>query len=133
MIFFNSRNDTSIKKLILIGELMKQLLIILTMVLSTSAFADQCAYVSKAEAQKALTIVLDAEELQSFCEPCGELRATTTVVKSIGISDVNYDNYWELQVNGVGVDLAYTYVNGVNLSKLVGCYSDGVSTSIRKD
>lgn len=112
---------------------MKSLLAGLVLLVSTTAFADQCAYISKTQAQRALKIALEAKSIATLCEPCGETAAKVLETKSIGIHDVNYNGYWELQVNGKGMDLAYTFVNGLNLSKLAGCESQGVSSSIRRD
>lgn len=112
---------------------MKSLLTGLILVLSITAYADQCAYISKTQAQSALKVALEAKSIATLCEPCGETAAKVLETKSIGIHNVDENGYWELQINGKGMDLAYTFVNGLNLSKLAGCESQGVSSSIRRD
>jgi len=96
-----------------------------------NAFADQCHYVNKKQAQAALKIALETKTIQTLCEPCGENIAQSLSIKSIGIADVDFQGYWELQVNGQGLDLAYTYVNGMNLATLVSCSTTSVSKSIK--
>lgn len=110
----------------------KIVLIALASMMSLSVMADQCAYITKEQAKEALKIAIDANKVESLCEPCGETQAKELEVKSIGISDVDYEGYWELQINGSGVDLAYTYVNGMNLAKLSACEATGVSETIGK-
>jgi len=110
----------------------KALLITIITLSSVSAFADQCAYISKAHAQKAVKALLETEKVQSLCEPCGETKAQTITVESLGLRKAGYENYSEVVINNKGIDLAYTYVNGMNLAKLVGCTADGVSPSILK-
>jgi hypothetical protein len=105
------------------------------LVLSVFAFAaqasaDQCAYVTRDMAAQALRIVMDAGSVQTYCEPCGDRGATYVDVKAVGMADVNYQGYWEMQINGRGVDLAYTFVNGMNLAAIVSCPTQGVSRSI---
>lgn len=112
---------------------MKKIIMTIVLAMSATSFADQCAYITKSQAQKALKIVLEAEEISTLCEPCGEKYAESLNIKSVGISDVNYNGLWHLLANGEELDLAYTFVNGLNLSKLVGCESSRVSSSIRND
>lgn len=112
---------------------MKSLLLIAGLLsLSSVAMADQCQYVTKDQAQKALKIALETSKVESLCEPCGEARPQKVDVKSIGIQDVNSQGYWGLMINNQNVDLAYTYVNGLNLAKLAGCEAQDVSLSLQK-
>ncbi len=111
---------------------MMKLMLLLGIVSSSSvAMADQCAYITKAQAKAALKMVLETTTLQTLCEPCGESVAKKTTYKEVGVRDVKYQGYWELQADGKGLDLAYTYVNGLNLAQLVGCPANGVSASIK--
>jgi hypothetical protein len=105
-----------------------------SMILMTSsmAFADQCAFVSQDTAKKALKMISDLSSIQTLCEPCGETKPQTIDIKSIGAGDVNYQGFWQVSVNGKGLDLAYTYLNGLNVAQLVNCPSQGVSSSIKK-
>lgn len=72
-------------------------------------FADQAAWVSRAEAARALEELASAESIKHFCAPCGDKAVRTEMVESIGLFKVQGENYWEIRVNGKGVDLAYVY------------------------
>lgn len=111
---------------------MKRILMVIgLMSISSVAMADQCAYITKAQAKQAVKMVVETTTLQTLCEPCGETVAKKVTYKEVGVRDVNYQGYWELQADGKGLDLAYTYVNGLNLAQLVGCKATGVSLSLK--
>jgi hypothetical protein len=115
------------------GGKMKKLALSMMILMSGSmAFADQCAYVSQDTAKKALKMIVESNTIQTLCEPCGETKAQTLDVKAIGANDVSYQGFWQVSVNNKGVDLAYTFVNGLNVAQLVGCPTEGVSPSIKK-
>lgn len=103
-------------------------------------WADQCAYVSETQAHDAAHYLPVGGRFVPFCEPCGAKHfpakhpkvAKSSVVHRLLASETGLDqDYWELQVNGDGVDLAYIYVrqaNGsfINLAHLAGCPTTGV-------
>ena len=95
------------------------------------SFADQCAFISKTQAEKAVKALLDTQSVQSLCEPCGETSAKIISVNSLGLRKANFKNFSEVVINEKGIDLAYTYVNGLNLAKLVGCTAHDVSSSLK--
>ncbi|MCB9072518.1 MAG: hypothetical protein H6623_02765 [Bdellovibrionaceae bacterium] len=106
---------------------MKSLFFSLVLVFSANAMADQCAYVSKDMATQALQKVAGSKKVQSYCLPCMNTQGAATYdIKSLGIADVDYQGYWELQINGQGVDIAYIYVDGKSLASLVSCPTVGV-------
>jgi len=88
-----------------------------------TVLADQFAYVTVQQAAAAL-VELDGQSLvQSYCAPCGDAGATPVDVREIGIervwhwdggANVYFDaegrSFWEVVVNGKGIDLAYVYV-----------------------
>lgn len=112
---------------------MKKIVMTMALVLSaSSAFADQCAYITKDQAAKAVTTLLSAQKIQSLCEPCGETRAANVkAVNTIAIRSTGVDNTVEITLDGKGIDLAYTYVNGLNLALTSSCPAEGVSPSIK--
>lgn len=111
---------------------MKKLMLVIGLLsISSVSMADQCSYVAKAQAKLALKMVLETTTLQTLCEPCGETIAKKVAYKDVGVRDVNYQGYWQLHADGKGLDLAYTYVNGLNLAQLVGCTATGVSASLK--
>jgi hypothetical protein len=107
------------------------LLATLGLVLSTSAaMADQCTYVKPEQAQKAVAALQHSLRTHSFCEPCGDKRATESDYVFIQAKRID-QNFSLVLLDGEAIDLAYTYVNGKNLANTVGCPADGVSPSIR--
>lgn len=122
------------------GVFMKSKLKTLTAVLvsltSIEAMADQCAYITKDQARDAAKLLKIGDTITEYCEPCGDSARRTIEVTSIGYAPVGYENWYELQVNGKGVDLAYTFLRtssvvDSNLSFLVGCPAQGVSIFLK--
>ena len=88
-----------------------------------SAFADQAAWISKQYADAAVEVLGRQKEFRFFCEPCGDAApAAPTAITNIALDKVS-DDEWEVKVNGLGIDLAYTYVRErgvwVNLALLL--------------
>lgn len=108
----------------------KMILTTLVVLMGSSAFADQCAFVSKAQAAMAVRALLSAQRIQSLCEPCGETSATELDPDSVEMKKSGYENSYQVSLDDQGIDLAYTYVNGTNLAKVVGCTAEGVSPTI---
>lgn len=89
-----------------------------------AARADQFAYLDIKQAVAALRVLDDGQpEIRKFCAPCNDQVATPVAVDDIGIdrvwhwdggakvyTDDNPAGYWEVVVNGDGIDLAYIYV-----------------------
>ena len=92
--------------------------------LPLAANADQFAYLDLQQAMAALDALEHApREVQGYCAPCGDAAAQRIAVRDLGIARVwdaagsarPYDDgagntYWEIEVNGAGIDLAYVYV-----------------------
>lgn len=121
------------------GDFMKKFGLMVMLVLSTSAFADQCQLMSAAMAKRAALLLQNGSEIASLCQPCGQVIASAevSVARSVKTTSANYANYQEVKINGKGVDLAYTYVKVapnkyVNVAKTIGCKADGVSEVISK-
>ncbi len=101
-----------------------------------AAHADQCAYIKKAHATTAAGFVKPGMVLREYCEPCGErtpAESKPVTVTEVAVTRVGTpEEFWELTVNGRGLDLAYTYVpfegRYVNLASLAKCPAEGVST-----
>lgn len=100
------------------------------------AHADQCAWNSEAHARAAARRLPIGSEMVALCEPCGEKVPTRTVVEKVDVKPVG-GTFWEVSVNGVGIDLAYVFIHAkaadpfvTNLSKLVGCSSQDVSRTL---
>jgi hypothetical protein len=114
---------------------MKKLVLVLAAVLAPSfAFADQCQVVTHAQALKAIKILNSANQVQKLCEPCGESLPQEVRPYSVDLQTFNglHSGQYSVAINGAAIDLAYTYVNGMNLAMLVGCKAQGVSDTLQR-
>ncbi len=92
------------------GNIMKKITVIITiMVFALTVFADQAAYIHKNDSFHALALLKYKKEIRHFCKPCGDTTYRAEEIRNIEAAPVNYENYWELRINGAGVDLAYVY------------------------
>jgi hypothetical protein len=97
------------------------------------ALADQCAYITKAQALTAVSRLNAGQTIYQLCEPCGETAATPAAIKSLAISTVGYQDFWQVKVNEEGIDLAYVFVESgidnrlINLAAIAGCTATKVS------
>lgn len=79
-----------------------------------SLYADQAAWITKEQAEKGAALIRTSSEIRHFCAPCNdnfyrvEKISTVSAMKANGSSDS--DSYYEVVVNGTGVDLAYVYI-----------------------
>lgn len=113
----------------------KVLLVALTALLSSqAAYADQCARVSEFQAVRALEVIQAAKTVQHFCKKCGETQPTIVPVQSVELVTFGGISFGQhsVSINGKQIDLAYTYVNGMNLALIVGCRTHGVDPSIAR-
>ena len=102
------------------------------------ALADQCSYISKQQAIAAISRLCLNDTIYYLCEPCGEKVAKETLIYSLGAGTVNYEDYWQVQVNEKAIDLAYVFVDSkldgqlVNLAIAANCKARGVSATIMR-
>lgn len=108
-----------------------------TLALSSAAFADQCAYITKQQAIAAVSRLEKGQTIYKLCEPCGEKVPQAVKINSVSAGTVGYENYWGVEVNEQNIDLAYTYINTnnnkdrkVNLATLARCPAQNVSRFI---
>ena len=79
------------------------------LMLAVPVFADQAAYITEKEAKNAVKLLKDEKVLIHFCEPCGDTAQEAVVIETIEAVKTGYQEYWEVKVNGKGIDLAYIY------------------------
>ena len=84
-------------------------MIVVMMAAASPVFADQAAWVSRAEAERALKVLASQQTVRHYCAPCGDSSIRSEAVESIGLYKVPDSDYWEIRINGKGVDLAYLY------------------------
>ena len=101
-----------------------------------SAWADQCAYISKKLAIAAVSQLSLEDDIYLYCEPCEDKSPKPVKITSLAAKTTGYKNYWQVEVNQKGIDLAYTFIEidanndnnqWLNLAIAVGCPVEGVS------
>lgn len=107
--------------------------------LTVPAHADQCAWIDRGVATRALTYLSEGAEWVPWCEPCGDEPSDPRRVGRAEVREVGGGQYHQVFVDGEGIDLAYVFVRVrdrdrayQNLSKLVDCPSTSVSRSMRR-
>lgn len=109
----------------------KTMLILVLSLISGIAFADQCSYISNRQAKKAVRALIGAQYIHTFCEPCGDTKAQIVLADSVSLRKTGIEKTWEVLINQQGIDLAYIYVDGLNLAKVVSCPTEGVSPTLK--
>ncbi|MEQ1564694.1 MAG: hypothetical protein ABMA64_03565 [Myxococcota bacterium] len=102
--------------------------------IGAEAQADQCAWITKAQADAAVRRLTPGSEWLPWCEPCGDaIPARAKKVGRATASPVDSGGFWEVSIDGAPVDLAYTYVHDgadkgfTNLALLSDCPATGVT------
>lgn len=104
-----------------------------TLLLALPVSADQCSYISKEQALIALSRLNVGQMIYQLCEPCGERTPTSLQIKSLSATTVDYQDFWQVQVNEEGIDLAYVFIESglgnrpINLAAVAGCPATQVS------
>ncbi|HQU91594.1 MAG TPA: hypothetical protein PLK77_04815 [Pyrinomonadaceae bacterium] len=86
------------------------LLAIILTLFAITALADQAAYITKEQAEKAAAFLKDKKQIRHYCAPCddkGDKVEDISAVEAVAVADSK--PYWEVKVNGEGIDLAYVY------------------------
>ena len=83
--------------------------IFLILFFALTAFADQAAYILKNNTLHAVALLRDKKQIRHYCEPCGDNTYRVEDVGTVESAFTNYENYWEVKLNGAGIDLAYVY------------------------
>lgn len=104
--------------------------------ITTPGWADQCSYISKEQALKAIARLDLNDEVYFLCEPCGEEIPEPAQIEALSAGTVDYEDYWQVVINGDGIDLAYVFVdsgienNFANLAMLADCPAQRVSPTL---
>ncbi len=116
---------------------MKQLAFIfmLAIIGTNMAFGAQCKFVPTKQAdmaKKHLEKLLSSNKatlavIDSYCESCLDKYAKAVVVEKVSVVNTQVRDYKSVVVNDSAIDLAYIYINGENLAKIIGCRTFGVS------
>ncbi len=109
------------------------LTLIATVSISVPAYGDQCAYISKEQALRAISVLNLKQIIYFFCEPCGDKFPQQSQIQSLSASTVGYENFWQVYINEKGIDLAYTFIESsletkpMNLAAIARCPARDVS------
>lgn len=83
--------------------------LVLILLLTSVAFADQAMWITKAQAEQAVAVLRGQPNIKHFCAPAGDTEARTEAVNKVTMEQQDQD-YWTVRVNGEEIDLAYVYV-----------------------
>ena len=110
-------------------------------VLALSAAAplpfDQQAYVSQRDAEAGAALLGAAGTAFAFCEPCGDTEPTQLYFDYADARYTGYESFFQVHLDGQGVDLAYTFVllrgtrTLVNAALILGLDASGVSSVVQ--
>lgn len=104
--------------------------------LASVAWADQCAVMSRKQADAAKSVIAEAGQFAQFCGPCEDSESVVAKVSSVEVrAFAGSASLYELVVNGAGIDAAYTYVptaegKWMNLANTIECPAEDVSATI---
>lgn len=83
--------------------------LVLALMLPLVALADQAAYITEADARKAVALLKNYKQIKHYCAPCEDKTIETEDINDLTAAPAGYQNYWEVKVNNKGIDLAYVY------------------------
>lgn len=83
--------------------------IALAVLIVTTVLADQAAWITKEQAEKAAAFLKDKKEIRHYCAPCDDKGDKVEAINTVDTAKIQDENYWEVRVNGQGTDLAYVY------------------------
>ncbi len=108
---------------------MKKVLTILFLAVSTMSFADQLAYISKTDADRAVVKLEKMKTIHLFCGCCSlEKPVKVQLIKVYAVA-TGHEEYWEVYIEyldedgitrNTPIDLAYVWKKGLFGSKTIG-------------
>jgi hypothetical protein len=103
----------------------KFILIVILLLASNNAIADQCAYVNKQTAESAYNILKSSDAFTYFCAPCKYKAPIEKKIKKLEYRLVDYKEndvqFYQIYINGESADIAYIYVGDDNLGLSANC------------
>lgn len=112
---------------------MKKLITILFIAISSVSFADQLAYITKAEADRAVAKIESLKSVYLFCGCCALEKPVKVTPLKVYAVFTNYEQYWEVYIQyldadgitrDVSLDLAYVWKKGLFGAKTIGALLD---------
>jgi len=105
------------------------LLLFLFTLISVTASADQLAYLTKDQAEKAVKFLKKQKRVMLFCGCCDNDPKVFVNVKKVYMAPAGYEDYYEIFIEGnagnkeklkKAVDLAYVFINKKGTAAAVG-------------
>jgi len=95
------------------------LILFATCFLFTASFADQLAYLSKADADRAAEYIEKTKKIIFYCGCCDKAETEKIKVQGVEVKFTGYEQFYEVhvfyqyqkEIKSVAVDLAYVWVN----------------------
>lgn len=84
-------------------------ILMLGLMLSFAVFADQAAWITKDEAERTAEFLKDKTQIKHFCAPCDDKSVRPEYIATVEAVPTGSEDYWEVKINGEGIDLAYVY------------------------
>lgn len=113
-----------------ISKIMKKaLLLIIALFFSLSAFADQLQWLSKKEAQTAVTFLQKQKVVLLYCGCCDSDPMRYVKITNVTIQSTGFEGYYEVVLQGIdnygkevseAIDLAYTHIQNNTVAVCVG-------------
>ncbi|MBE7517292.1 MAG: hypothetical protein HS105_11915 [Chloracidobacterium sp.] len=94
------------------------------------------AYAKKISWIEAAAFLQDKKQIRHYCAPCEDKGDRVEEITTVEAVDAGYQGYWEVKVNGEGIDLAYVYYldkdgRWKNLAKKLGIKVKDVPKHLR--
>ncbi|MDG1331445.1 MAG: hypothetical protein P8P74_03900 [Crocinitomicaceae bacterium] len=108
---------------------MKKLLTILFITISTLSYADQLAYISKADADRAVAKIEKMKSIYLFCGCCSLKEPEKVQPIKVYMKHTGYEEYWEVYIQyldedgitrDIPLDLAYVWKKKLFGYKTIG-------------
>ncbi len=112
--------------------------VILILTFTLTAFADQAAYITKNQAERAVALLKEKTQIKHYCAPCDDKSIRTEEIQTIEAAPAGYEDFWEVKINGEGIDLAYVYFKDKkgkwkNVAKELKIKVEGVPNQLPKN
>lgn len=114
----------------------------LTVLFSSVSLADQLAYLSKSDAERAASFIQNSKKIGFYCGCCDNQILKVIKVRGVEVKHTGYEDYYEVFVTyrdhkedkSTPVDLAYVWIklNGVlqTVGKALGLEHDPCKTPV---
>ncbi|HSE43045.1 MAG TPA: hypothetical protein VLH08_19955, partial [Acidobacteriota bacterium] len=104
----------------------KQIAILAMIFFASVSSADVCSYITQEQAEIGAKLLRINPDFVQYCSLCAKKSKIKVHAEKAEARTVGYENYWGVFVNGVNIDLAYSYLDigensGISLAKLSGC------------